>query len=366
MSLMSLMSLMPLRSVKPVTFRETRGPVCAAVLFTVALFAVCTPSVAQQEPRVVGPFLEGDRILFIGDDLTQQMYYDRAVATAFLTLYPDAGLRFFNGGKDGATPQSCAEWVDDLLELTRPTVVFMLFGFNTEPTDAALAEFARSLETLARHVRGRPGVRHVILLGPPPFQEGLAPGDGSNDTAINQTLARVNDAAAEVAQDGGLGFIELFAPMRLVYLEGLRVGGEPLSLNGRHPSEAAHVVMASVILHGLAVDAPSFDRIGWSPLLPLGMARIRPALAIPSKAPSPVDAERSRTLYLSLLNYDQAFFRAWRLGARRRGSPERSREAMLSEAEGLWRGIEALILDEADAADAPGAPASADQAAQGG
>lgn len=296
--------------------------------------------------QAAGPFMEGDRILFLGDDVTQQMFFDRAIATALLTLYPDQNLRFFNGGKDGATPASCGEWLDDLLGMTRPTVVFVLFGFNAQTDEAGEAAYRESLDALAKDLKVTPGVRHVILLGPPPMQDGLAPGEPGNDSQVNQSLARLNTITADIARAQGLGFIELYSPMRVVYLEGLRVGGEPLSLNGRHPSEPAHAVLASVILHGLGVDRAGLERAGWAPLMPLDMARVRPALAIPTDPPSVPEAERSRRIYLSLLNYQQAFFRAWRLGGRQRTSPTRSREVMMGDAQSLWAQIVVMIEEE--------------------
>jgi len=296
--------------------------------------------------EAVGPFLENDHILFLGDDITQQMFYTRAVATAFLGMYPRGGLHFFNGGWDGATPGSCRAWVNDLLQLTQPNVVFVMFGFNIEPGDEGVEKYRHDLEALVDQLKDWPSVRHIILLGPPPFEEGLAPGNGA-ETAINQTLHRLNDVCAGIAKIRQLGFIEMFSPMKAVYLESTQVGGEPLTLNGRHPSETGHMVIAGIILRGLRVTADQLDRPGWSPMLPRDMARIRPALGVSRKAPSLAAAERSRAIYLSLVNYDQAFFRAWRLGRRKRRSPSRSREQMIGEAQALWKRIEASLLDTA-------------------
>ena len=55
--------------------------------------------------RVIHP---GDRILFIGDELTQQRLYTRATAAALLVIMPDADLRFFNGGYSDTTTETAA------------------------------------------------------------------------------------------------------------------------------------------------------------------------------------------------------------------------------------------------------------------
>ena len=79
------------------------------------------------ERRLIQP---DDRVLFVGDEITQQMFYGRAVASAVLAVTPEADMRFFNGGRDGATAASAAEWIGPLMELCNPTVVFMCFGLN--------------------------------------------------------------------------------------------------------------------------------------------------------------------------------------------------------------------------------------------
>jgi len=107
--------------------------------------------------------------------------------------------------------------------------------------------------------------------------------------------------------------------MSAVYISQMSVGGTPLTLGGRLPTESAHVVMASIVLRELGVNAAQLDAIGWSPLPAVKMQRVRQVLAIPTATPPDAIAERSRSLYLSLLRFDEAFFRIWRL-SRRRGA----------------------------------------------
>jgi hypothetical protein len=89
------------------------------------------------------------------------------------------------------------------------------------------------------------------------------------------------------------------------------------------PSAAAHVVIASLVLRGVGVSAKMLDSIGWSPLTPLRMRRVRHALAIPAKSPSLDDAERSRILYESMGDFDERFFRLWRLAPKHPSLPPR-------------------------------------------
>ena len=81
-----------------------------------------------------------DRIVFVGDDVTQDMFYTRAIATALLPIMPDANLRLYNAGKEGATAATFMEpafkgkpataW-EDLADLCKPTVVFVCLASST-------------------------------------------------------------------------------------------------------------------------------------------------------------------------------------------------------------------------------------------
>ena len=59
----------------------------------------------QTEPLALDQVVQqGDRVLFVGDEMTQQMLHTRALASALMGMYPDYDLRFFNGGKKSRSP----------------------------------------------------------------------------------------------------------------------------------------------------------------------------------------------------------------------------------------------------------------------
>lgn len=263
----------------------------------------------------------GDRIVFIGDEMTQQMFYTRAVATALLSLMPDADLRLYNAGRDGATAATTAQNLDRLFELTEPTVVFIALGLNdalpnpgsnTPPGEA----FQTNLTALVKKVREQKTVRQVILVGPPAVQSGLT-AELAPDS-YNAALIRHSEVARQVAADTNAGYIDLFIHTSAVYLGQMQIGGDPLTLGGRLPSEEGHILIASVILRGIGVTGEELDRIGFCPLLPGNMGRIRPALALETHAPQPDLANASRAIYLTMARYDEAFFKEWRLAGRNR------------------------------------------------
>ena len=304
--------------------------------------ASITPQIPfiQQQPLVFRETVRpGDRILFVGDELTQQMFYTRAVAAALIAMMPEADLRFFNGGKEGATAASAKDWIDDLLVLTRPTLVFVCVGLNdvtdSGPVDKMMADYKYSLADLIDRIK--PSVERLVVISTPAVDSGEV--DFASDTPVNGRLRQLAEAAKSVAEDLDVGFVDVFVPMRRVYIAAARltanhpVGFERLTINGRLPNEQGHVVLASTVLYGIGVLSADLDPVGWSPVIPQKMRLIRGALGLALTPPSLDAAQRSRALYQSMISFDERFFRIWRLAPR--GQATRSPH-QVAEVESAW------------------------------
>ena len=300
----------------------------------------------QDQPLILDQVIQrGDRVLFVGDELTQQMLYTRALASALLGMLPDYDLRFFNGGKDGATAASASTWIDDLMQLAQPTVVFICLGLNDAASgatgEASANNFRRDLGTLIDKIK--PHVRQVIVVSPPPLDAGHV--DLESDNVINAGVSAVAQAAKSVAADRGIGFVDVFVPMRRIYMLIARHNAAAvprcqllrLTIDGRLPTGPGHVVLASVMLYGIGVTSSQLDPVGWSPLPPGQMGHIRGALGLPLSAPSLTAAQRSRDLYESMTMFDQQFFNMWRLAPRSASGP--SRQALMVRCEAAWAAV---------------------------
>ena len=284
----------------------------------------------------------GDRVVFVGDDLTQQMYYTRGIASALLGMKPGDGLRFFNGGWDGATAGAACEWVEDLLSACKPTVVFLCFGLNDgkmlPPDDKVIGEYEENLRRLIDKCKAYPGVRTIVVMSSPAVQNG--PGPDENAGGYNQTLRRMAYSAQSVAGVKGVLFVDTFDPMRVLYAEASRIRGDGLAA-GRLPTEDGGIVLASTILWAIGVTREELEPVGWAPLKPRNMGRVRPALGIELKEPEYRDAYHSRELYEKLRESDAAFFQAWRLS--RQNPRARPRDEMMAKADASWFEVETFV-----------------------
>lgn len=336
--------------------RPTSARLTAIILLAMSLLAMPVPS-ADAQPDTAPVAATGlvamhfdhviqkdDRILFVGDEITQQMFYTRAVASAIISMRPEHNLRFYNGGYEGATAESAMKWIDDLLGLAKPTVVFVSFGLNDMTTagtdEERTARYETSLSKLVGQIQGFDSVKRVIVMSPVPV---LRPDDTQkNVSPENQTLMAFSRAAERVAIARKAAFIDLVEYTREVFVNSTLTPGPSLLLNNRQPSEVGHVVIASVILSGIGVTSEMLDPKGWAPLAPSDMRRVRKALAIQLKPVSLEANDLSRYLYDSFRKFDERFFRMWRLAGRNPSSADR--ETLAPQAEEAWADVRAAAL----------------------
>ncbi len=292
-------------------------------------FCVDPCAIAASEPRATPLLVEPrDRVLFVGDEVTQQMMYTRATATALLQLQPGSEMRFFAGGREGATVASVTKEIDELLTLTQPTVVTVLLGMHER--DAA--DYATALKALTTKIRSFPGVRVTVLLSPLPIQTSIAAGGELQGQNVH--LREIARATQAVAQEQKVVFVDLFDHMVKVYDASNQTPGAPLTHEGRLPTEAGQVVIASMVLWGLGLEESDMAKAEWSPIKPIDMRRIRQVLAFRVDPPSLERAQQSRDLYESMRRHDELFFRAWRIAGRKPSGP--SRQDLMKQADEAW------------------------------
>ncbi|MCC6682317.1 MAG: hypothetical protein IT445_15555 [Phycisphaeraceae bacterium] len=287
------------------------------------LLALCCTA-AQAE----SPLRHGENVLFLGDDLTQQMFFSQAAATCLMSLDPTGDQRFFNGGKDGAMAGDAVEWCRPLMQRTQPSVVVICFGLN----DAQLHEaeqYELDLSNLIAAVRQYPSVQAssipggVIVMSPPALPK----------AEVGPKLRQFTDVAQRVAQTERALFVDIQRPMRQVYDQADKELLKQLTLGDRLPGELMHMVIASHVLQAMGVSTEQVQRVGWSPLAPGRMGLIRPHLAwADTAAADPELAGSSRRLYLSLARCDELFFRIWRLPAPEGGKVPESDPLALEKA----------------------------------
>jgi lysophospholipase L1-like esterase len=221
---------------------------------------------------------DGDRVVFLGDSITEQRMYTNFIEAYALTRHPQWQLTFRNAGWAGDTAffrsrchpdgsrvvgveeKDQAPMIDKMIRRSlgrdvlalKPTIVTIDFGMNdvgVSPTADAYNAYVRCLTRMVTVLQEN-GAR-TALLTPQPV-ENKRP-DPERDEK-NLALRQFSDGLKEVAAKTGVPYVDQFNP----YLQILRrerttnpdkfIGG---GRDGVHPGAIGHTLMAWAILKEL-------------------------------------------------------------------------------------------------------------------
>lgn len=225
---------------------------------------------------------DGDRVVFLGDSITEQRLYTTYIEAYTLTRHPDWKLNFRNVGwggdtawlrqrahpdegqlfaADGAAQQKMVEdsvgrgLARDVLPL-QPTFVTVKFGMNDHSYQAfrpdIYSAYARSQKEIAK-VLAKGGTR-VAFLTPQPIEDKRP--DPDKDVK-NQSLRKFSDGLKDIATANSATFVDQFDPYMGVMLA--ERAKDPKAFIGGgdavHPGPAGHTIMAWAVLKGLGAPA---------------------------------------------------------------------------------------------------------------
>ena len=225
---------------------------------------------------------DGDRVVFLGDSITEQRLYTTYIEAYALTRHPNWKLSFRNVGWGGDTAwlrqrahpdekqlfdadearqqkmvnDSVGRGLERDVLPFKPTLVTVKFGMNDHSYQAFREDifraYARSQTQIAK-VLGEHGAR-VVFLTPQPIEEKRA--DPDKDVR-NQSLRKFSDGLKEVAAKNNAAFVDQFDPYMAMLLR--ERAGNPAGFVGAgdavHPGPIGHTVMAWAVLKGMGATA---------------------------------------------------------------------------------------------------------------
>jgi len=281
------------------------------VLFLLAASWLAFAVTVRAAGTTAVPLLAGQRVVILGDSITQDgryvtflEYYLRRLAPATNADLVSIGLgsETVSGLTEPGHPYprpNALDRVGRALELLKPQVVFACYGMNDgiyhPPSEERQTAFETGLDKLIGQIRAT-GAR-LVLLTPPYFDKLPIPqrlaAPGTKEFGYQKTFANYNDVlvafgraeAARAAAD--LQVIDLNGPMAAAVAA--RRATEPaftFSPDGVHPGDLGHLFMARIVATALGLkipDTPLADelaRIQADPAFPL----IRDRRALRSEA----------------------------------------------------------------------------------
>ncbi len=225
---------------------------------------------------------DGDRVVFLGDSITEQRLYTTYIEAYALTRHPEWKLSFRNVGWGGDTSwlrqrarpneeklfAAKEETLDKMVEDSvarglgrdvlplNPTFVTVKFGMNDHSYQKFRPDifraYVRSQSEISKVLK-RAGAR-VALLTPQPIEE-RRPNPDQDDR--NLALKKFSDGLKEVASNTGATFVDQFDPFMSLMMSARAKAPDAFIGGGDavHPGPSGQTLMAWAVLKGLGATA---------------------------------------------------------------------------------------------------------------
>jgi lysophospholipase L1-like esterase len=225
------------------------------LLFPLAMLVLATPVHAADKPFF---FQKGDRILFLGDSITEQYQYSTDIELYLTTRFPEWNLSFLNAGIGGDTANGGAGRFQSHVLDEKPTAVTINFGMN----DAGYQKFDANRnknyveKTEAMLAMAKKAEVRVALLSPNAVDRRRSPAF-SDFKVYLETQKQFYAPLKNIAEKHGVTFVDQYAVTR-VALEKMESDHADKVVpfgDGFHTSSPGGLLMAHTILVGLGTPA---------------------------------------------------------------------------------------------------------------
>ncbi|MBK0380817.1 SGNH/GDSL hydrolase family protein [Mucilaginibacter segetis] len=216
--------------------------------------------------QTIQPFVNGDRVVFTGNSITDGGHYHSYIWLYYLTHFPNRRITVFNAGIGGDVSKQILERMDTDVFAHHPTVVTLTFGMNDtgyqnlkgdkadSVYNAKVMESLKSFDLIQVKLKEHPAVKK-ILIGSSPYDETSK----IKTTPLlkkNEALLRIDVAQQKAAVQNHWAFVDFNRPMTAINEREQRKDSL-FTMEGSdriHPTNDGQMVMAYLFLkaQGLA------------------------------------------------------------------------------------------------------------------
>lgn len=227
----------------------------------------------------VKPFRQNDRVIFVGNSITEAGAYVSSIYLYYMTHFPGRKIVILNGGIGGDKASDIYRRLDYDILAKKPNVLVLTFGmndtgyfeFNNSDADKTAAEriaaSLRSYGLIEQRLLKLPALQK-ILMSSPPYDETAKIG-GNVFRGKHKAMQEVVKFQEAAAKQNAWPFADLFRPMTELNTR-LQQKDSAFTLIGPdrvHPGNAGHLVMAALFLksqglNGQPVADVSIDAAG--------------------------------------------------------------------------------------------------------
>jgi len=229
------------------------------VWLVVALFLACSAAKAQKSAGASDfAIVDGDRVVFYGDSITEQRLYTSDIETFILTRFPGRNVVFFHSGV-GGDKVSGGKYGPIDLRLHRdvfdhhPTVVTIMLGMNDGFYQAydpkIFASYQTGYVSIVDAIQKNCPQARLTLIKPSAYDDVTRP--EMLVGGYNKVLQRFGEFVGDLAAEKHLGVADLNAPVvqALENAQAKKAALDTLLIPDRiHPGPAIHWIMAENLL----------------------------------------------------------------------------------------------------------------------
>ncbi|QHS58213.1 SGNH/GDSL hydrolase family protein [Chitinophaga agri] len=208
----------------------------------------------------VKPFRQHDRVIFVGNSITEAGAYVSYIYLYYMTHFPNRKLVIMNGGIGGDKAADIYRRLDYDILAKKPGVLVLTFGMNDtgyfefngddaeKTAKERIAASRRSYEQIEQRLLKLPGVQ-TILMSSPPYDE-TAKIKGNYFKGKHKAMEEIVAFQEAAAKQHNWPFVDLFRPMTDLnnHLQQKDTAFTMIGPDRIHPGNAGHLVMASLFL----------------------------------------------------------------------------------------------------------------------
>ncbi len=239
------------------------------------LFVIFLSVLSSARAQRVTPFKADDRVVFLGNSITDGGHYHSYIWLYYMTRYPQMNLLIQNAGIGGDRVIEMLKRLDGDVFSKQPTVLIATFGMNdsgyfeyngAEPekfADMKVEESYEAFKQLEKRFQGLPDTK-IVLLGSIPYDEEAYIANNTPFKNKNKAMLRIVDFQKKAAQDNNWEFLDFNEPMTALNRV-FQQKDSTFTLCGRdriHPDTDGHMVMAYLFLKAQGLAGQKVAAIG--------------------------------------------------------------------------------------------------------
>jgi lysophospholipase L1-like esterase len=234
------------------------------------------PVIVTKAQTNIKPFVNGDRVVFVGNSITDGGHYHSYIWLYYMTRFPNIRIECFNAGIGGDVSKQMLERLDGDAFSRKPTVMTLTFGMNDTgyqlfppdkadslyqiKIDTSLKSFNKIVTILQQH----PEVKK-IMIGSSPYDE-TSKIKTRSLLKKNEAILKIINAERQTAKANNWGLVDFNGPMTKINQSEQQKdslftmeGGDRI-----HPTNDGQMVMAYLFLNAQGLAGKKVAGIGFN------------------------------------------------------------------------------------------------------